>query len=386
DRIEHVPLHGREGQRGRTEHRHGRGERALGPGGRRPFLPAAVHAAEAPGGPADLRRGRGRPARDHRPVHQLPAGVAVLLRHRGGWADRADRPQRPDLARPRRPHGGRRVHDGAVPPGRRTAAAPADPAGRHAGRHPRRCAGRRGRGPAARALPRRRHARPRRRRPRPGGLLQRDARRRPGPAGPRPRPAGVVHQLHRRRLGQPPDRDEVAGLHRRDLPAAHLLPAGQPGPQPHRAHLARGPRRRGGRRARRHQPGRLAGAGLRRQRCRRRAGRRCPRPRRPPGRAHRLQPGAVALAPDRDRARRPGQPARGAARLRAAGLPAAVRHPPGRRLRAGQHRGGPAGALRLRRRAHRGDALRPGRLRRHRTDALAHGARQAPGPRRERGV
>src|SRR4051794_31567192 len=110
-------------------------------------------------------------------------------------------------------------------------------------------------------------------------------------------------------------------------------------------------------------------------------------PRRPPGRAECLHAGAVAGAPDRHRHRRPRQPARRAARVGAAGLPAAVRHRPRRQLRVGQHRGRAARSLRLRRRARPRDDLRSGRLRGHHPAPPADLPRR-PGrlPRRQRGV
>ena len=242
-----------------------------------PLVPAEVHVAAAPRRPAAGRGRRGDPAGDHRPVHELAAGLAHLLRDRRGRPDRPDRAERPDLAGTRRPDGRRRVHDGAVPADRARrgpAPAAADPAGVGADGDRRRCARGRGRGPAARALPRRRDARAGRRPARPRRLLPGHVRRRPGPAGPRAAAAGGVHELHRLRLRQLGDRHEVAGLPRHDLPAPHLLPAGEPDAQPDRAHLAGRPRPGGRRRARRHQPGRLAGAGVRGQRRRCRPGRR----------------------------------------------------------------------------------------------------------------
>ena len=152
------------------------------------------------------------------PFRNSQLADAGLLRHRGRRPHGADRPQRADLAGPRRADGGRRLHDRAVPAGPRgplplpliLLVAVRD-------RHRRRRPGRRGRRPAARPVPRRRDAGARRRRcpasrctstTTLGG--EQGLRR----AGAR-RPPEVLRRLHRLRLRQLPDRHQVARLRRR---------------------------------------------------------------------------------------------------------------------------------------------------------------------------
>ena len=111
------------------------------------------------------RRGAVRPQPRARPVRQPAARDDGVLLRRDRRADRADRAQRADLARPRRAHGGRRLHDRAAAseaaqlPARRARCSPrrwstALVGHRSSARPPRGCAGptsraRRSRSPSA---------------------------------------------------------------------------------------------------------------------------------------------------------------------------------------------------------------------------------------------
>ena len=155
------------------------------------------------------------------PVPQLPARHADLLRDRGGRPHRADRAERPDLARPRRADGRRRLHDRRCSSGRSGEGALPLPlillvaacchrplVGALVG-----VAAARLHGPylagatlaLAVGLP---------------GLaiyFDAHARRRAGPAGrARPQAPELFDELHRLRLRQLDDRHQVAGLRRHD--------------------------------------------------------------------------------------------------------------------------------------------------------------------------
>ena len=166
---------------------------------------------------------------------QPPARLRRLLLLRARRPHGARRLERADLARPRRVHGGRRLHVRAAEPERALVGVPGARGLRGRGavdRDP----GRRGREPAARAVPGRRDARVRGRASGAGGQVPVAVRRRERPGDQPADPSAVARlELPARALG---------GLDRLRRRADRAVRALQRDPQRHRPLVAGGARRR----------------------------------------------------------------------------------------------------------------------------------------------